>query len=328
MPLWILLSLVSFVLLITSCSSSSPTASTFNGNAMTIDYHIIVGSLPSQRQIVQSIIFSSFEEIDTIYNKWNPCSELSFVNRQPGGIRIPISPKLEKLLLLTDKVVKLSDGRFDPTIEPVQQLWKRRLASGTIPAAEELESFEMITGWDKITICNGTLIKSADGISLDLGGIAKGYGVDLIVENLNQAGFSNVFVEWGGEIRASGIHPEGRPWRIFISRLENNDPRHAVAHLDVQDRAIATSGDYLQSWTVNGSTYFHIINPTNLQPLQMSPHSIAGASVLASNCALADGLATAAMMFNSVDEARIWAEGVKKEYPDLSFWILSRQNTH
>jgi len=169
-------------------------------------------------------------------------------------------------------------------------------------------------------------------VSLDLGGIAKGYGVDLILENLNQAGFSDVFVEWGGEIRASGKHPEGRPWRIFISRLENNDPHLAIAHLDLVDQAIATSGDYLQNWTIekdgNCSTFFHIIDPVTLHPLQKQPLSIASTSVVAPTCALADGLATVAMMFLSVEEAQVWAEKMKKENPDLSFWIVSRQNTH
>lgn len=317
----------------TGCSQSSPVnPASFQGNAMTIDYHILVDSTPAQRQSIQQIIASSFDEIDSIYNKWNPYSELSAINRQPAGTPIPLSPKLKKLLTLTDKVVKLSNGRFDPTIEPVQQLWKKHLTAGSLPSIEELEPLKTVTGWDKIRIENNTLTKASDGVCLDLGGIAKGYGVDLIVENLNQAGFANVFVEWGGEIRASGKHPEGRPWRIFISRLESNDPQHAIAHIDLQDQAIATSGDYLQNWTIerNGaqSTFFHIIDPITLHPLQKLPASIAGTSVTAPSCALADGLATAGMMFISVDEARSWAENIKKEYPDLSFWILSHQNTH
>jgi len=114
------------LILFAGCSQSdAPTASTFHGNVMTIDYHIIVGATPEQHAGIQRIIAASFDEIDSVYNKWNPQSELSSINCHAGGTPIPLSQKLEKLLVLTDQVVKLTAGRFDPTIEPVQQLWKK-----------------------------------------------------------------------------------------------------------------------------------------------------------------------------------------------------------
>ena len=138
--------------------------------------------------------------------------------------------------------------QFDPTIEPIQQLWKNRLNEAREPGPDEIAALLPATGWNKIHIEKGLFWKDHDGCSLDLGGIAKGYCVDLLVEQLNAAGYPDVFVEWGGEIRASGRHPDKRPWNIFISRLGNSNPSLAIATIALRDQAIATSGDYMQFW--------------------------------------------------------------------------------
>ena len=128
----------------------------------------------------------------------------------------------------------------------------------------------------------------------------------------------------------SGEHPDKRPWNIYISRLNNTNPQDAIDLVSLCNQAIATSGDYLQNWVVEDEqtfekiTYFHIIDPTTLRPLIATPQSVASASVLASSCAFADGLATAAMMFSSAEDAVKWAEEIKMQFPELSFWIVSR----
>lgn len=304
----------------------------FSGNAMTIDYKIIVGAKLTQeqkKQLFQSIN-ATFDEINAIYNKWNPESELSHLNRLPAGKPWPISPQLENFLQSTGEIVKLTQGRFDPTIEPVQQLWKEKLRQGIIPSENEIQALAPAVGWEKIHFDRGFFWKDHDKTALDLGGIAKGFCVDLLVESINALGFADVYVEWGGEIRASGQHPDKRPWKIFISRMGDADPKNAIDVLSLTDQAIATSGDYLQFWIVKGPgnenvTYFHIMDPRTLHPLISAPASVASASVLAPTCLLADGLATAVMMFDSVEEAQAWAETIRRELPKTRFWIASRE---
>ena len=298
---------------------------------MTIDYRILIGQTldSSDKKAISKIIEDTFHEVNRVYNKWNPNSELSSLNKLKAGIQVQLSPELEQLLLLTDDIVQLTEGRFDPTIEPVQALWKRYLEQDTIPSPAELQSLSLLVGWNKIHFAKGLFYKDGDEVSMDLGGIAKGYCIDLLVERLNHQGFKNVFVEWGGEIRVSGEHPDKRPWTIFISDLGNINPENALAIVNLQNQAIATSGDYLQNWLVSGEgdqmiTYFHVIDPATLQPRMATLQSVASASVLASSCAFADGLATAAMMFSSVEEAQVWADKLKKQFPELSFWLVSR----
>lgn len=312
----------------------------FTGNAMTIRYKVIVGQVLTQDQtdIIQNIVANTFQEVNSIYNKWNPDSEISYLNTLKAHDTVALSPKLERFLKETDVVVKLSGQRFDPTIEPLQKLWKERLQQNQIPSVEELKRIAPAIGWDKIHFSNGKFSKDDERTQIDLSGIAKGLCIDLIAERIAEAGYKNVFVEWGGEICALGQHPDNRPWAVYISRLGDDDPVNAIDTVQLKDQAIATSGDYLQNWTAKeimneGSnksklaevTYFHIFDPHTLQPLKSTHHSIASVSVVAPTCALADALATTAMLFPTAEEAKAWSEKVRLEYPSISFWIVTRK---
>lgn len=299
---------------------------------MTIRYRLLIGQslTDNQRQVIQAIVEQTFDEVNRYYNKWNADSELSQLNRLPANEKRQLSPQLYQFLLKVGEIVKWTEGRFDPTVEPIQQLWKQYLEQGQTPTQEEILALRPCIGWDKIHLNDGFFFKDDSRTSLDLGGIAKGYCVDLIVERLNQAGFANVFMEWGGEIRASGEHPSHRPWNIYISRFEDARPNHALAYVSLKDQAIATSGDYFQFWTAKTTSgeqkiYTHIFNPLTLQPLEVKPGSIASASLLADSCILADGLAKVAMLFDSLEEAQQWTMQVQKMIPNLTFWMVTRE---
>jgi FAD:protein FMN transferase len=305
----------------------------FSGQAMTMNYRIIIGSKLSRQEIsmITHSIQSIFDEINAIYNNWNPNSELSHLNNLAKNVKYPLSQKLESFLKKTHEIVELTEGRFDPTIAPIHQLWKEKLVQGQTPTFEQINSIAKGVGWNKIHFEQGQFWKDHSLTALDLGGIAKGYCVDLLVELLNSQGFSNVYVEWGGEIRATGSHPEERPWKIFITHLGNPDPKQAIALIDLTNAAIATSGDYMQSWSIKSKdfdaiTYTHIINPKTLKPLVSKPKSIASASALGPSCMLADALATAAMLFDSPEEAEQWTQTIKEKVPETQFWIISHES--
>lgn len=300
-----------------------------------MEYKVLIGQEIDQILTIRIMetLAETFRDTDRIFNKWNPQSELSKLNAQKAEVSTPLSPHLLRLFKETDQIVKLSQGKFDPTIEPLQHLWKQKLKTGTVPNHNEIQTIAPAIGWDKISFAQGYFRKEHDLTQLDFGGIAKGLCIDLIVERLNEAGISSLYVEWGGEIRVCGCHPQGRPWTVYITHLEDTDPDHAIATLSLNDQAIATSGDYLQNWPVklsdheeNGriATYFHIFDPATLQPFEITEVSIASVSVVAPSCALADGLATVPMMFSSSKEATEWANTIKEKFPEISFWIVSR----
>ena len=317
---------LSALALLCGCDSSDPEPISFTGVAMTIPYRLLVGDaqVAEQQDLVERELQAVFDEVNTVYNDWNPQSEISKLNQAGAGERRHLSIELTRLLEITEKLVMLTEGRFDPTVSPLQKLWRRHLEEGQLPSDRELAALEGCVGWDKLQHEHRSFWKQHRATRVDLGGIAKGYCVDRVIQRLKAAGFQELYFEWGGEIATAGQHPSGRPWRIFISSLGSNDPAQAIATLELQNQALATSGDYMQAWTVGDKTYFHIVNPQTGRPLELRNDTIASVSVLAPNCTVADGLATALMTFGSAGEARLWAAELKRDYPELSFWIVTR----
>lgn len=330
----IYLFIILLVLLFTSFYHGEPkvTKTTlFTGNTMTIDYRVIIGDELAQEkhQVVENVLTETFAHIDTVFNNWNPQAEISKFNALEADTLFTPSSEFYAFLCQTEQIVHLTDGLFDPTIEPLRKLWRCHLEKGTVPPHDEISLLSQAVGWEHIHFHNGVIFKDHPLTSIDLGGIVKGHCVDLLVERLNANGFANVFVEWGGEIRTSGIHPDGRSWKIFISNLGSHSTQDAIAQIEMQNQAIATSGDYLQNWTVfeDGQpvTYFHIIDPKIKRPLMVTRNSIASASVEAPTCAMADGIATALMLFPSKDEAQTWIEKIKTTKIPIKCWLASRE---
>lgn len=311
------------LILLSSCAREKPAPESFTGLAMTMPYHVMTAAAPTERDKIKEIIAFTFATINATYNKWNPDSELSMINKAPAKQTLVLSPALESFLHATDSMVTISNGRFDPTIETIQGIWKESLQKGELPRIPA--RLIAAVGWNTLTINQGSITKEHHETQIDLGGIAKGLCVDLMIESLNAAGFPNCYVEWGGEIRTSGMHPAGRPWKVAISKPGSNSGE-TIAELELKDQAIATSGDYFQQWRVGDEIYFHIINPVTCMPLKAEEGSICSATVVAPTCAIADALATTAMLFPCFDEAKQWAVEVQEKHPEVSFWLVRREH--
>ncbi len=299
-------------LFFTACQPS-PRNTEFKKPLFNMDFRLVVGAplSPHQKQEVDQLIQVVFKEVDEVYNNWNPRSELSCLNQLPAGQRWMLSAVLAHLLEQAHALHELSGGRFDPTIEPLAKLWKTYLSAGSIPPQEKVLAIMPAIGWSHIHLENGVFWKDHSLTALDLGGIAKGYAVDRLAERLLSAGYPNIYIEWGGEVRTCGLHPEGRPWHVGI---------RGMGSVTLENEGLATSGDYYQCWEIEGTTYFHIIDPLTKKPLTRHPKTIATASVKASTCALADGLATCLMLFSSSEEASAWASQLE----NVNCWIGTR----
>jgi thiamine biosynthesis lipoprotein len=326
-----------FVLSFSSCSEApKPSLNSpleISGEAMGMGYSIILPAPESieEEQAIFSIIEETFLEIDTVYNNWNPNSEISQLNNLKAGERKNISSKLAVLLSLSNEAFLLTEGRFDPTVGPVKEKWLESLSQGKALSQEEVTEVKQLVGWDKIHIENGEFFKDIDGIKIDLGGIAKGYGVDLLYERLSSQNTKPAFVQWSGEIRASQQHPHSRPWKVQILSPEGSVfSENQLDLINLEDQSIATSGDYLQAWPVvdelgNVEVYTHIVDPRTCHTLKHSKYQVTSFTVLADSCAFADALATAGMMFSSAQELRGWTNSIKQSHPKLVFWGFSKQ---
>jgi thiamine biosynthesis lipoprotein len=269
------------------------------GKTMGTTYHITVVSDRSRDwPAIQRLIDARLDQINQSMSTFRPDSEISRFNAvTQTGKPFPISADFLRVMLAAREIYRLTQGAWDGTVNPLVNLWGfgKSGPMKDLPSRAAVEQARRKVGFDQIDISvNGYLTKKSPQVTLDLASIAKGYGVDQIAVLLHGLGFKNYLVEIGGEVNAVGRRPDGREWRVGINRPQIDAPADAVYRVvRLHNAALATSGDYRNFYRINGRTYSHIIDPHTGRPLQ---NGVVSASVIADNCTLADGLATALMV--------------------------------
>ncbi len=228
--------------------------------------------------------------INALMSTYQEDSEISRFNRSPTGEPFPVSEDLLQVVRLAREIHEDSGGAFDITVGPLVNLWGfgPDPATDRVPEPDAIEAARRRTGFHFLTIGDTTLTRTGD-IYIDLSAIAKGYAVDQLSGILDAYGFQDYLVEIGGELRARGRNGRGEVWRIAVEKPESLS-RSVYLTIDLQNLAMATSGDYRNYFEVDGVRYSHTIDPRTGRPIT---HNIASVTVLDSETARADGYATA-----------------------------------
>lgn len=234
----------------------------------------------------KGIVFSEFGRLEALFNLLDPDSELSRLNE--AGVRL-VSADLFNILKEAQRFYKVSGGAFDATIGPVSLVWKKAMADNRMPSEEEIRRALQRVGFDYVYLDAKTmtvhLLKS--GARIDLGGIAKGYALDRAVALLRRARVTSALVNAGGNIYCLGKNGR-RPWVVGV-----RDPRRPGVvrkRLELEDKAVATSGDYEQFFVYRDKRYSHIIDPRTGSPADSGVVSV---TVVVPDGLTADALSTA-----------------------------------
>lgn len=232
-------------------------------------------------------------EVDASLSPFNEKSVITHVNRNEA---VTLDDHFITVFRLSSEIYKDTEGAFDITVAPLVNAWGFGFKNGTMPDKQAIDSLKQFVGFDKVKLQDGKIIKTDDRLMLDCSAIAKGYGVDAVAKMLKSKGISNFMVEIGGEIVASGENPKGAPWRIGVSKPEDDSvsvSNDIQGIINISDRAMATSGNYRNFYYKGGKKYAHTIDPKTGCPVQ---HSILSATVVSDECAKADAYATAFMV--------------------------------
>jgi thiamine biosynthesis lipoprotein len=239
--------------------------------------------------------------LEGLLSRYRTDSEVGRLNA--SGKLAEASPALLDVLGLADRIHRMGDGAFDVSIQPLLDLYRDRLGRGAgPPGPAALEAVLERVDQGALQVRGRSIESRRPDLSITLDGIAKGYVVDRGVALLTGRGFANVFVEAGGDLMAAGDKGPGRPWRIGIRsprpgrpwRIGIRSPRPGIsiqARFDARNRAVATSGDYMQPFTADYAQH-HILDPRT----GTSAPELASATVVAPDAATADGLATLVMV--------------------------------
>ena len=296
----------------------------FSGQTMGTTYSVkIISESPViDHGKIQKGIDSVLIVVNQHLSIWNPNSEISQFNQSKQQTLIMVSPHLRNVISKSLEISKETDGAFDITVFDLMSLWGfGPNPSAGLPTADQIEAIKNRMGYQNIILEPEGVRKLNPDIKLDVNAIAKGYGVDQVFEWILENGFKNIFVEIGGEVRCAGKNQSGQLWMVGIIdpkiSASPGDELSAIVNLD--GKAMATSGNYRNFIKKNGQIWGHTIDPRTGFPVETDVLSV---TVITNSCMEADGWATALMVLNFEEGYKLVSDGT-----DLNaLWIVEAKN--
>ncbi len=263
----------------------------FDGRSMGTTWTVrVVGAASLRREAVQAAIQGALDEVVAQMSTWDAGSDLCRFNRAPAGSWHALPAAFGEVLACAREVAERSDGAFDPTAGALVDAWGfGPQPRGELPGGARLAAMRARAGWRRLDLDpRRRSLLQPGGLALDLSAIAKGFGVDLVARRLEAVGFARHLVEVGGELRGSGVKPDGQPWWVQLEHPAGDADGQTL--LALHGLSVATSGDYRRWFERDGTRYSHTIDPRDGQPIR---HGLASVSVLHPQCLLADAWSTA-----------------------------------
>lgn len=267
-----------------------------SGKTMGTTYNVTYDDPVNYKAAIDSVLLVVNNEVST----YVPTSTISTFNQSTGAMMLT-SPTAKTHFTnnfeAAKKIFELSKGAFDPTVMPIVNYWgfgytpKRKI---TEVDTLEIQKRLAAVGMEKVRLQSNTLTKLFPEVQLDFSALAKGYGVDQIGLLLESKGIKDYMVEIGGEVRARGKNHKVQVWNMGINTPEETAKvTDLFAAIRIDNRSIATSGNYRNFYEVDGMKYSHTINPKTGFPER---NALLSASVLTTDCMTADALATTCMV--------------------------------
>jgi FAD:protein FMN transferase len=276
-----------------ACRSKKVEFGRISGRAQGTSYSIVYQDpVKFKPEDVKNIADTIFKNFDRSVSTYNPSSVISKVNRnEPVRVDTFFTGVFNK----SKEISLLTDGAFDITVGPLVKAWGFGPDNHRKFNVSKLDSLLKLVGFEKVMIRDDKVVKSDPGICLDVNAIAPGYSADVLCRYFKAMGIKNFLVEVGGEVRAVGSK-NGDYWKIGIDKPEDNNmiPGEKLqAIVRLKNKALATSGDYRKFYIEDGVKYSSHIDPRTGYPVK---NRLLSVSIMADECATADGIATACMV--------------------------------
>lgn len=229
---------------------------------------------------------AELRRVEDLMTTWRD-SPLLRMNARSGEGPVEVPRELARMIDQSLRIARATDGAFDPTWHSVGRLWDFKADPPRIPAESLLEALLERVDWRRVKVDLGaSTVELPTGVSVGLGGIAKGYGVDRALEVLRAGGVQHALVDAGGDLRTLGLNGD-KPWEIAIRHPRQRD--RVLAVVPVSNLCVLTSGDYERFFELDGVRYHHILDPRTGRPAT----GCMSATVIGPEASLCDALATA-----------------------------------
>ncbi|MEZ0542999.1 FAD:protein FMN transferase [Fibrella arboris] len=270
-------------------------------------------SLAAQR--TYEAVSARMDTLNQIMSDYLDGSELNRLSATSGQNRwVRVSPTLFDVLQKAKRIAQQSGGRYDPTIGPLSQLWRRAVRQRQFPAARERRKARRAVSWRYIDLDSGNQsvqLKRA-GMRLDLGGIGQGFAIDEARKVLHQYGIRVFLLDLGGDILAGDPPPDrSEGWRIGLAGTASDSV------IFLRNAAITTSGDTERHLDIHGRRYSHIMDPRT----GLGLHHFVQATVQAPTGTYADALTKVFSVATPGQRKRL-----HRRFPQARVWIVEKRN--
>ncbi len=253
-------------------------------------------------------------ELEAMWSVTDESSEIYRVNHS-NGQPVSVSPETEKLLRFSLEIAERTNGALDPTIYPLINAWGFIDQEYRIPADEEIENLLTLTGYEQITLAEGS-VTLPQGMQIDLGAVGKGYTGELLADYLKNQGITSALLDIGGNIQLIGGRPDGSSWKLGI---QNPFGDGSIGVLEAEDCAVVTSGGYERYFTDDsGNKYCHILDPATGKPADSGLVSV---TIIADSGLLCDALSTAIFVMGSEKGIEYW-----RTYGGFDMLLITSEN--
>ena len=287
------------LILLAGCKNNSPVKEQeyFEGNALGTTYHITAYAGKNSQSLSKKDIDSVITAVNHSLSTYQPNSLISQINQ---GKVLKLDRQFIDVFESARKIYRETGGLYDPTIGILVNAWgfgPGKKIPGIARDSSIVDSLKRYVGYDYLSIDeHGFLQKKFPQVYIDYNSIAKGYAIDRVGKMLSDKGYQNFLVEIGGEVLAKGKNrAKNREWLVAIDNPDREKGNKFISKIALSDQAMATSGNYRKYYIdkQTGKKYVHTIDPKTGYP---AIRHLLSASIIADNCTLADGYATACMV--------------------------------
>lgn len=277
------------VMLFTACTKKD-SAFFLQGNAQGTSYHITY--ISKDGVVSEKEIDSLLADIDASMSTWLPNSIISRINNNEE--EVIIDDYFKTVFNKSVEVSNKTNGDFDITVGPLINAWGFGPTQKKSLNQNQVDSLLQVVNYKLLSLNGNHIIKEKPEIKIDFNAIAQGFSVDVVAAFLEKKGIENYLVELGGEIKAKG-KKEKAAWKVGIEQPDEEDSseRKLQAILNLDNRALATSGNYRKFYREGTQRFSHIINPKTGYPAK---HTLLSTTVIANDAITADAYATAFMV--------------------------------
>ncbi|MCT8975161.1 FAD:protein FMN transferase [Clostridium sp. CX1] len=261
--------MMTFIMLTLFFAGCSKKDQEINRTSLKMDTVIQIKAYGPKASEAIDAAFTRMDEIEQMASANIVTSDISKINQAAGKEYVTVHPEVIKMLKTAVKYSKLSNGAFDITVGPLIKLWGIGTDNERIPTDAEIKSKLPLVGYSNISIMDGNnsvkLLK--EGMSIDLGGIAKGFAADEVIKVFEKYSVNSALISLGGSsIYTLGKKPDGTPWTIGIQHPRKDNKQNYLGIINLSEQALSTSGDYERFFIKDGKRYHHILNPATGYP--------------------------------------------------------------